>query len=114
MRARWVEDEMHWHKLPPRAWPPFQPKADELTTLEARAEACASVETLYSSSTDLSAECMQRHFDVATCLTFNMLDPSILGGSPLWAALDFSPRILALARRAASSKGDHVELAARD
>ena len=76
MRARWVEDEMHWHKLPPRAWPPFQPKADELPTLEARAEACASVETLYSSSTDLSAECMQRHFDVATCLTFNMLDPA--------------------------------------
>lgn len=33
MRRKWEEDEEGFHKLPPRAWPPKQPKADELPEL---------------------------------------------------------------------------------
>ena len=33
-RRKWLEDESGWHKLPPRAWPPTQPKHDELDELK--------------------------------------------------------------------------------
>lgn len=61
MRKKWEEDESGWHKLPPRAWPPRQPKADELTTLERLAASGAN---------------SQAQFDLATCQTFNLLDPA--------------------------------------
>jgi TPR repeat protein len=59
MRKKWLEDEDHWHKLPPRAWPAVQPKAEERAELEAKAKG-GSKEAL---------------FDLATCLTFTGLDP---------------------------------------
>jgi hypothetical protein len=60
MRRKWEEDEIGFHKLPPRAWPPVQPKAEELNELETRA-AAEGTEKL--------------RFDLATCLTFNLIDP---------------------------------------
>ena len=61
MRQKWEEDESGWHKLPPRAWPPVQPKFDEVDALrKAAASPTATKQTL---------------FDLATCLTFNMIDP---------------------------------------
>ena len=69
LRAKWEEDEAGWHKLPPRAWPPRQPKADEQTGLElAVANSCTS-------DIDASEACQRARFDLATCLTFNMIDP---------------------------------------
>ena len=64
MRAKWEQDEEGWHKLPPRAWPPVQPKPAELAELMQR---------LDTADTDATRETAK--FDVATCLTFNMIDP---------------------------------------
>ena len=61
MRRRWEEDESGWHKLPPRAWPPVQPKADE------------EVECRRRAATEPTEK---NRFDLATCLTFNLLDPA--------------------------------------
>lgn len=60
MRRKWEEDESGWHNLPPRAWPPVQPKPDELVGLKQRAAA--------------SDAPVQARFDLATCLTFNNID----------------------------------------
>ena len=59
-RRKWLEDESGWHKLPPRAWPPTQPKHDELDELKRRAETEGTEKV---------------RFDLATCLTFNGIDP---------------------------------------
>ena len=64
MRRKWEEDEDHWHKLPPRAWPPRQPKPDELPTLQRAVDGCAG-----------ESECANARFDLATCLAFYRLDP---------------------------------------
>ena len=61
MRRKWEDDESGWHKLPPRAWPPVQPKGDELDELQKRV---ATEGTL------------RLRFDLATCLTFNLIDPA--------------------------------------
>ena len=71
MLQKWEEDEMKWHQLPPRAWPPTQPKPDEVDRLSLAAAACPAV-----SSQTLTAECTQAHFDLATCLAFNLVDPA--------------------------------------
>lgn len=60
MRKKWEDDEAGWHKLPPRAWPPRQPKPDELKELQ---------QAVSADPTSVSAR-----FDLATCLTFNLLD----------------------------------------
>ncbi len=36
MRLRWQRDELGWRKLPARAWPPYQPTADDIPVLAAR------------------------------------------------------------------------------
>jgi TPR repeat protein len=59
-RRKWLEDESGWHKLPPRAWPLTQPKHDELDELKRRAETEGTEKV---------------RFDLATCLTFNGIDP---------------------------------------
>lgn len=69
MYKKWEEDEEKWHLLPPRAWPPYQPKADELPALKKAAAKCPPVD-----SSNLSPECVQAHFDLATCLAFNTID----------------------------------------
>jgi len=61
LRRKWEEDEAGFHKLPPRAWPPVQPKPEELPALQ---EAAAAADAP-----------PQAQFDLATCLTFNNLDP---------------------------------------
>lgn len=69
MRARWVRDEEEgWRKLPPRAWPPDQPKADEIPELRARLEAqrCPP-----AGSSEMSPACVKTAFDLATAQTFN-------------------------------------------
>jgi hypothetical protein len=33
MRLRWTRDELGWRKLPPRAWPPYQPGAEDIPRL---------------------------------------------------------------------------------
>ena len=72
MRRRWEEDELGWHKLPPRAWPPRHPKYDELEALQKRLadERCGR-----PTDPGLSASCQQATFDLATCYAFNMIDP---------------------------------------
>ena len=68
MRERWQRDEEGWHKLPPRAWPPYQPKRDELL-------ACSSAHVRDCGTTrEYSPECVKATFDLATCLIFNGLD----------------------------------------
>ena len=61
---KWEEDEDHWHKLPPRAWPPRQPKPDELQSLQRAVDGCAG-----------EPDCANARFDLATCLAFYRLDP---------------------------------------
>jgi len=36
MRLRWRRDELGWRKLPARAWPPYQPTAEDIPALAAR------------------------------------------------------------------------------
>lgn len=76
MREKWEQDEDKWHLLPPRAWPPYYPAAEELVTLRARlADAgCPPVADIASSAAPLSDTCVRRAFDLATCLTFNNID----------------------------------------
>ena len=81
MRRQWEEDESGFHKLPPRAWPPTQPKAAERSALEQAAHAaCASDQPksswFWTSAEKKSEGCTRAIFDLATCLTFNMLDPA--------------------------------------
>ena len=61
MRQKWTDDESGWHKLPPRAWPPVQPKPEELAELKKQAKSAIAP--------------MHVKFDLATCLTFNNIDP---------------------------------------
>ena len=76
MRRKWEEDEDKWHKLPPRAWPPYYPSADEVAMLRQRLveHTCPSAEEIVAGGVILSKECISCAFDLATCLTFNGLD----------------------------------------
>ena len=70
MRRKWEEDEDGFHKLPPRAWPPKQPKGDEVGDLRRAIHSCdLGVDCL-------SPECTESLFDLATCLVFQSIDPS--------------------------------------
>ena len=69
MRQKWEDDESGWHKLPPRAWPPVQPKPDELTSIGAKLKGCAPPD-----DPSISNECARLAFDLATCLVFNNID----------------------------------------
>lgn len=68
LRARWIRDEAEgWRKLPPRAWPEYQPKAEEVPDLRAKLEAerCPPANTL-----GLSRPCIKATFDLASGLVF--------------------------------------------
>eukprot|EP00976_Prorocentrum_cordatum_P002711 52640-Prorocentrum_minimum.AAC.4 len=67
-RAKWIQDEEGWHKLPARAWPAFQPKVDQIPALRALFAECSKDETL-------SEECRKHAFNLGTALVFNMVDP---------------------------------------
>ena len=69
MRERWEADEEGWRKLPPRAWPPYQPKRDEIHSCTS-----AQVASCHASGASASPECVQATFDLATCLVFNGID----------------------------------------
>jgi TPR repeat protein len=69
MRKKWEEDESGWHKLPPRAWPPVQPKPHELDDIGARLRGCAPPD-----DPRITKECARSAFDLATCLIFNSID----------------------------------------
>lgn len=70
MRRKWEEDEDGFHKLPPRAWPPKQPKGGEVGDLRRAIHSCdLGVDCL-------SPECTESLFDLATCLVFQSIDPS--------------------------------------
>ena len=61
MRQKWEDDETSWHKLPPRAWPPTQPKAHEQPTLRKKmSESCQTA----------GAKCDEALFELASCLVF--------------------------------------------
>ena len=77
MRARWEADEEGWHKLPPRAWPPYQPKREEL-------QSCTSAQVA-SCHASASPACVKATFDLATCLIFNGVD--VATGMREWTAL---------------------------
>eukprot|EP00929_Paragymnodinium_shiwhaense_P035172 TRINITY_DN19028_c0_g1_i1.p1 TRINITY_DN19028_c0_g1~~TRINITY_DN19028_c0_g1_i1.p1 ORF type:complete len:287 (+),score=80.82 TRINITY_DN19028_c0_g1_i1:267-1127(+) len=72
MRARWIRDEDGWRKLPPRAWPTVQPKADEIPGLrrQLEEERCPA-----AGSSQMSERCSRLTFDLATALVFNNVDP---------------------------------------
>jgi TPR repeat protein len=76
MRQKWEEDENKWHLLPPRAWPPYYPAAEELDMLRARLAdgGCPPEADIASAAAPLSEACVRRAFDLATCLTFNSID----------------------------------------
>lgn len=71
MRAKWIEDEKGWHKLPPRAWPPIQPKADEVPALRAQLEAARCQPAGVATNTP---ECKQTIFHLASGLIFASVD----------------------------------------
>jgi len=78
MRRKWEEEEGGWHKLPPRAWPAVQPKPDELGALKAKAmqqqmEAASATPATLCAAQERAE---QAAFDLATCLTFNNIDPT--------------------------------------
>lgn len=72
-RAKWVKEEEGWHLLPPRAWPPRQPKAEEVPALRARLVAARCP----PAGTAMSLECTRAHFDLATCLVFAAVDAPV-------------------------------------
>ena len=79
MRKRWEDDEEHnYRKLPPRAWPAYQPDIDVLPELRRKALSCHNnvTATPLSSSKQVQAgaECDKALFDLATCLAFNNVD----------------------------------------
>jgi len=76
MRERWEADEAGWHKLPPRAWPPYQPKLEEIQSCtSAHVASCqASGQASGAASASALPECVQATFDLATCLIFNGID----------------------------------------
>jgi len=74
MRERWMKDEEDggFRKLPPRAWPARQPKAEELPALRAQLEAnrCPPASQIKS----MSKVCGELTFDLASTLVFNALE----------------------------------------
>lgn len=71
MRAKWIQDDREsWKKLPPRAWPAYQPAATEIPALRAR----ITEERCPAPGSRMSAVCIKAHFDLATALVFNSLD----------------------------------------
>lgn len=70
MREHWMKDEEGFRKLPPRAWPPDQPKPEELSQLRAKLE----VDRCPPASQRMSEACGKLTFDVATTLVFNSLE----------------------------------------
>eukprot|EP00606_Chrysophyceae_sp_TOSAG23-5_P000127 GSChrysophyteH2.ASY1.ANO1.1600.1 assembled CDS len=76
MLKRWEDDEDGFRKLPPRAWPAYQPDAEELPTLRQRqATACKPTVGTPAASNSSSTACETATFDLASCLVFNSLDP---------------------------------------
>jgi len=71
MRAKWIEDEQGWHKLPPRAWPPIQPKANEVPGLRSQLEAARC---LPAGATTNTPKCNQTIFHLASGLIFGSVD----------------------------------------
>jgi len=82
MRERWVKEEEGWYRLPPRAWPTRQPKADDIPALreELLAKRCPSVP-----SKGMAEGCFPLTFDLATALVFTATDGP--GGLKLYRAL---------------------------
>lgn len=71
MRAKWIEDDQEsWRKLPPRAWPTYQPSSEEIPRLRAQIKE----ERCPSAGQAMSAGCLKLHFDLATALVFNNVD----------------------------------------
>jgi len=71
LRERWKRDEAEgWRKLPPRAWPEYQPKKEEVPALRARLEQ----ERCPTAGSDMSPVCVKATFDLATALVFNNLE----------------------------------------
>jgi len=71
MRARWAQDGEAFKKLPPRAWPPVQPKADAVPGLRSFLDS----ERCPPAGASMSLECAKATFELATALLFNQLDP---------------------------------------
>ena len=69
MRTKWEEDESGWHKLPPRAWPSYQPKAEEQERLRSE---------VHDKCSPRGPDCRQAMFDLASCLVFGGLKRRVL------------------------------------
>ena len=66
MRARWERDEAErYRKLPARAWPAYQPDADQVPSLRALVENCGG---------ESEEKCASAKFKLATALLFNNID----------------------------------------
>lgn len=68
VRQQWIDDEKYFRKLPARAWPQYQPKADEIPKLKVRVDNCCWNER------DHSKDCLESRFNLATALLFNVID----------------------------------------
>merc|ERR1712137_947561 len=72
-RIRWIQDELHWRKLPSRAWPEKQPNVEDIPKLkDLHDKICRPNED--SPTTTSSSACQEVRFDLATALLFNQLD----------------------------------------
>mmetsp|Transcript_177798 Transcript_177798/g.570141 ORF Transcript_177798/g.570141 Transcript_177798/m.570141 type:complete len:316 (-) Transcript_177798:70-1017(-) len=69
MRDRWIKEEEGWFKLPPRAWPTVQPKAEEIPALKQQMilERCGNM--------PMSEGCAKLVFDLSSALVFSGSDP---------------------------------------
>jgi len=75
LREKWLRDEADgWRKLPPRAWPEYQPKAEEVPALRSNLEAqrCPPAGTK-----GMTVECVKATFDLASGLVFAMVDQPV-------------------------------------
>ncbi|KAK3276969.1 hypothetical protein CYMTET_14992 [Cymbomonas tetramitiformis] len=68
IRQKWIKDEEGWHKLPARAWPPYQPGRSLIPDLRSAYSNCGA-------NAVLSDQCKKVTFDLGSALIFNGVDP---------------------------------------
>ena len=89
IRAKWEADEENgsYNKLPPRAWPAYQPNADQLKELQTIVNTTcnSNIKSHSNSNSNVNSnksekekeECEVATFNLATCLLFNTINPTL-------------------------------------
>ena len=78
MLSRWQRDEDGWRELPARAWPAFQPNAEQLKLIRERIQQnrCRTTSSLKKDDDPHNDDiCSKLLFNAATSMVFYQLDP---------------------------------------